>query len=69
MNLWSKTGQKNTPRIQLFLLLTLSPPHVPADLSGTLTGGWISVRALGMLLTHETGHMAVAVLMMEITAS
>ena len=60
MNQWSKTVQKNTPRIQLFLLLTLSSPHVPADLSGTLTGGWISVGALGMLLTHEAGHMAVA---------
>ena len=60
MNQWSKTVQKNTPRIQLFLLLTLSPPHVPADFFGTLTGGWISVGALGMLLTHEAGHMAVA---------
>ena len=60
MNQRLKAIRKNAPRIQLFLLLTLSSAHVTADLSGTLTGGWISVGALGMLLTHEAGHMAVA---------
>ena len=63
MNQRLKAIRKNAPRIQLFLLLTLSSAHVTADLSGTLTGGWISVGALGMLLTHEAGHMGVAAAM------
>ena len=63
MNQRLKAIRKNAPRIQLFLLLILSPPHVTADLSGTLTSGWISVGALGMLLTHEAGHMGVATAM------
>ena len=63
MNQWLKGIRKTASRIQLFLLLILSSPHAPADLSGTLTGGWISVGALGMLLTHEAGHMGVATAM------
>ena len=63
MNQRLKAIRKNAPRIQLFLLLTLSSAHVTADFSGTLTSGWISVGALGMLLTHEAGHMGVATAM------
>ncbi len=62
-NQWLDAVRKNAPRIQLFLLLTLSAPHAPADLSGTLAGGWTSVGALGMLLAHEAGHMGVAAAM------
>jgi len=60
LNQRSQTVRTNVLRIQLLLLLIFLPPHVAADLPTKIAGGWTSVGALGMLLTHEAGHIGVA---------